>query len=163
MISLPSSKKTAPNNQITARQYPASSRLAFEIVGETVERSDDVSAVTLKTGRGRLRFRTGSHSLAGAACLWLVVLSLAAGTWFGLRPQAEPVRWLVLVVSSVPSFVWPLLAFVLFPGRTFSIFSETLAWGWPALCLAIGDLNWLTGTTVSQPEIREPRSHDLIW
>ena len=92
--------------------------------------------------------------LVGAACLWLVGLSLAAGTWFGLRPHAEPVRWLVLIVSSVPSFVWPLLAFVLFPGRTFSIFSETLAWGWPALCLAIGDLNWLTGTTLVADAIR---------
>ena len=30
MISSPSSKKTAQDNQITARQYPAPSRLAFE-------------------------------------------------------------------------------------------------------------------------------------
>lgn len=92
--------------------------------------------------------------LIAAACGWLTVLSLFWGTLFALQPRLQVLRWGVIAVSCVPSFMGPLLAFLISPGRPFAGFDQIAAWTWPALCLAVGDLNWLTGTTVVAESLR---------
>gem|GEM_PF-5423203 len=95
--------------------------------------------------------------LVGAACLWLCLLSIGSGILLAAVPRMQSLRWIILALSGVPSFLWPLVRF-LFSDHPFEGFAGLAIWGWPALCLAVGDLNWLTGATVVQEAARQEMS-----
>ena len=93
--------------------------------------------------------------LVGAAIGWLVALSCVSGTLVVLIPATQWLRGVILLASSIPCFLWPVLCFGWWSERPFQGLDEFRAWGWPALFLAVGDMNWLTGTTAVSDAVRD--------
>ncbi len=90
-----------------------------------------------------------------AALGWLTVLSCVCGSLLVLIPATQWLRGVILLASTIPCFLWPVLCFGWWSDRPFQGLDEFRAWGWPALFLAIGDMNWLTGTTAVSEAVRD--------
>jgi ABC-type dipeptide/oligopeptide/nickel transport system permease subunit len=103
-----------------------------------------------------------SLAIVAAAAVALAVTAMALGSLFALRPAWSVLRLGVVLVSAVPAFMFPFLGV-----------PHESAWFWPAVCLAIGDLNAaaLTGhcyegirRELNQPYVRTALAQGLsVW
>jgi ABC-type dipeptide/oligopeptide/nickel transport system permease subunit len=83
-----------------------------------------------------------SLQLGGLTLALLCLAGVAAGTAFVRLSSGPVLRMIVLTVSAAPSFVLPFVPFFFFPDTFRGFFSDTWLI-WPALALAVGDLNLL--------------------
>lgn len=81
---------------------------------------------------------------AAAAIGLLIVLSSLTGTVLAVSPWGRLLKPVVIAISVVPSFLWPFVGYLLDPSRPFRGFHAQNAILWPALALAVGDMNWIT-------------------
>jgi peptide/nickel transport system permease protein len=97
--------------------------------------------------------------LLSAAIGLLLILSTLLGTLLAVSPRWQWLKLILLGVSAVPSFMWPFLYYLVaawLPGAKieFRGFHSGMSVIWPALALALGDLNLFSIANVYTESLR---------
>jgi ABC-type dipeptide/oligopeptide/nickel transport system permease component len=81
---------------------------------------------------------------AAAAIGLLIALASTMGTLLAVSPWGRLLKPVVVAASVVPSFLWPFVGYLIDPSLPFHGFQAQSSVLWPALALAVGDMNWIT-------------------